>query len=531
MKFLIALLLALTLPFPANHTLAADKVFTLNNTDEPESIDPGLASGVIEETILFALFEGLINYHPETSEAMPGVAKRWDISKDGKTYTFHLRDNARWHNGDPVTAHDFVYAWKRVLDPKTASTLAYHLYYIRGAKEFKSGELKDFSKVGVRAVDDHTFEVKLLQPTPYFLFLCGLYTFYPVHKPTIEKHGSKWTRVENIVSNGPFKLKLWRQHDRIVVEKFPGYWNVRNVHLDKVILYPLTNKDTVLNLYKSGKLDYTGRFALPEARVEQLKQRSDFHAPAILAVDFFRINTTQPPFDTVEVRQALSLAIDRKLLVEKVTKTGEVPTSSISPSMPGYSPAKGHEFNPKKAAQLLSRAGFCTPKRKKKGCKPFPKFELHYNTNNRHKLNLLAVQQMWKQHLGIENVALLNREWKVYLKDHRALNYTVTRSGWIADYNDPLAFVEMFVTGGVQNQTGWANPKFDEFIAKINEEADSKKRLQLIHKAESLLLKEAPVIPLYVYSQPYLLQPRIIGFYGNATDKHPFQGIDIKDKI
>ncbi len=530
MKFALWLLLILTVVLFRVQPVAAalEQVYSFNIRAEPETIDPALATGMPEYDMMFALFEGLTNRHAKTLEPIPGVAKRWDISKDGRRYTFHIRNNARWSNGDAVTAQDFVYSWRRSLEPKTGAIYAYMLYHIRGAKAYNSGKIKDFNKVGIKARSSHILEVELINPTPYFLFLCSYYVYFPVHRRTVEKHGDKWTRVENIVTNGAFTLKEWRQADRIVMEKFSGYWDAKRVRLQRIHAYPIENKETGLNYYKTNKIHWTGHGHLPEARIERLKKRPDYHQPVWLSTYYYRVNVTRPPLNNLDVRKALYLAIDRDLIVQKVTKTGEQPAFSFTPKMRGYQPPRGPVFNPKKAAEHLSKAGYCAPGFNKKGCKPFPKLEVHYNTNERHKLVLLAIQQMWKQHLGIEGVSLLNREWKVYLKEQRAIDYAVSRSTWIADYPDPTTFIEMFVTDGGHNQTGWSNRKYDQLVEAAYAEVDAKKRQQLLIDAETILLAELPILPIYHLTSPFLLSPCVGGFYENYLDIHPYTDMYIK---
>ncbi len=514
---------------PAN--THGEQVFAFNNLGEPETLDPTIAAGPIEEAILNALFEGLTSKDPKTLEPVPGVAQRWKLSKDGKTYTFHLRKDARWRNGDRLTASDFVYAWQRLLNPATGATLAYHLYYVVGAEDYVHGKLDDFSKVGIRAIDRHTLEVRLKHPVPYFLYLCSFYPLFPVHKKTIEKHGKRWTRVENIVSNGPFTLRHWRPNDRIIVEKANIYWDRQNILLDKVVFYAMDNKETGLNLYKTGKIHWTGRSPLPVSRLEELRQRNDYHEPTRLATDFIRLNLQQKPFDNILVRKALSLAIDRQLIVDKVTKTGERPAHSLSLRMGQYTPPQTQPFNPKQAAKLLNKAGFCAPGLQTPNCQAFPKVELLYNTNRRHELVMLAIQQMWRQHLGIKDVVLINREWKTYVKNLKAREFSLIRTGWVVDFPDPISFIEVFVTGGSRNFTSWGNKQYDQLVADSRLQTNATKRLNMLHKAESILMEELPIIPIYHYTSSFLLSDKVSGFYGNYMGVHPYKGISLNTAL
>ncbi len=525
-----ACLLAVLLLAPAYQTSALEQVFAFNNLAEPESLDHALTYGVPEFNITIGLFEGLVIMHPKTLEPLPGVAARWDISKDGRTYTFYIRDNARWSNGDPVTAQDFVYSYRRVLEPATAAPYAHHMHYIVGGKDYNSGKLKDFNRVGIKALSARVLEIRLNHPAPYFANLLTQFPYFPVHKKTVENYGNRWTRPEHMVSNGAFRLKEWRQQDRIVMERSPKYWDAANVRLQRVVVYPIENKETGLNLYKKGKIHWTGTSHLPEPRIPELKKRADYHAPIWLGTYFFRFNVTRPPFDNLDVRKAFTLAVDRQLIVDKVTQTGEVPAHSLTPlTMPNYKIPKGPTFDAKRAAEHLSRAGYCAPGYRKKGCKPFPKTEALYNTNERHKLVLLAMQQMWKEHLGIDTLSLVNREWKVYLKEQKALDYMIARAGWIADFADPINFLDLFVTGNTLNQTGWGNSKYDELIEKSRYEPDPSKREKILQRAERILLAELPILPIFYYATPYLLNPRVGGFYETYLDIHPYKSIYMKE--
>ncbi len=509
----------------------AAQIFSFNNHAEPETLDSALATGRTERVIIMALFEGLADLHPRTLEVIPGTAKAWKVSDSGTHYTFHIRENARWSNGDAVTAHDFVYAWRRVLDPKTGSQYAYNLYHIVGGREYNTGKLKDFNKVGIRATADRVLEVRLEHPTPYFLFLTSHFSLFPVHRRTLERHGPKWTRPKNIVSNGAFTLKEWRPHDRIVTMKSPRYWDAANVRLQQLNIYPLENKETVLNFYKTGKIQWSGSGNyLPDARIPQLRKRSDYHEPVRFATYFLRLNVTRPPLDNIDVRRALYLAIDRNIIASKITRSGEKAAYSLTPTMlTHYQPPQGPQFNPSKAAEHLSRAGFCAPGYNKKGCKPFPKVEMLYNTDERHKQIFLAIQQMWKQHLGIKHASLLNREWKVYLKEQRAKQYMVSRSGWIGDYPDPITFLEMFMSDSGLNYTGWGHAKYDELVTASHSEVNPKRREKILQEAEAVLLEELPIIPLLYYTTSYLLDSRVGGHYENYLDLHPYKAIYIKE--
>lgn len=284
--------------------------FAFNNMDEPETLDPALMTGIWEHTIALALYEGLTVPHPETLQPQPGVAKTWKVSDGGTRYTFTLRKDAKWSNGESVTASDFYYACKRVLEPKTAAPYAYHLFHIKNAKYYNSGTIKDFSKVGISVKDAYTLEVRLINPTPYFLFLTTFYTLSPVHRKTLERYHRQWTRPTHIVTNGPFHLKKWKPHEYMLLEKSPTYWDKNSVRLQRLRILPVSNKEAALNLYRKGKLQWTGHGLLPESRIPMLKKRGDYRSPERLGTYFLRLNVNRPPLDNIDVRKALYLAIN-----------------------------------------------------------------------------------------------------------------------------------------------------------------------------------------------------------------------------
>ena len=304
------------------------------NGAEPESIDPAVVTGQLEGRVCYALFEGLLHFD-RFGKPQPGIAESWDLSSDGKIYTFHLRANARWSNGDPVTANDFLRSWKRVLLPETASEYAYLLYHIKNAEPFNEGTLKDFSTVGLSAIDDRTFRVELEAPVPYFLDLCSFATLLPVHLPTVEKYGDDWIKPDKLVNNGPFLLKEWRLNYRIRLQKNPLYWDAAHVALNTIDALPIDNSITAYNFYASKVADLIlDKGLTPPSLIPELKTRPDFHAAPFLGNYFIRFNVTRKPLDDVRVRQAFAMAIDRDRIVQKITQAGEPPAYSFTPRAP-----------------------------------------------------------------------------------------------------------------------------------------------------------------------------------------------------
>ncbi|MEE9200425.1 MAG: peptide ABC transporter substrate-binding protein, partial [Candidatus Brocadiales bacterium] len=367
---LVPIILCTVITFATHRYYRAE--FTYVNGPEPETLDPALLTGFVEGRIVAALFEGLTQYQPKDLTPTPGAAKSWTVSEDGLTYTFFLRDS-RWSNGEPLTAHDFVYSWKRALEPMTAADYAYQLYYIKNAQKFNEGEIADFSLVGVSATDDYTLEVELENPTAFFLDLTSFPTLMPVNRKCIETYGDYWTRPENIVCNGPFRLVEWKINNKIRMEKNPLYWDAVRLKLESVDALSIESVNTGFNVYDTGDADLI--YGIPLPLVEILRGRNDFHTHVFLATSFIRFNVTAPPFDDVRVRKAFDMAIDKGRIVRYVTKGGEVPaTTLVPPGMPDYKSPQGLPFNPEEARTLMAEAGY-------PGGKGFPYTEYLFNTS------------------------------------------------------------------------------------------------------------------------------------------------------
>ncbi|MBI4026740.1 MAG: peptide ABC transporter substrate-binding protein [Verrucomicrobia bacterium] len=499
---------------PSEH--GSDFVF-LNGT-EPESLDPAIITGQPEGRIVLALFEGLTARDPQ-GRVVPGAAERWKISSDGKRYTFHLRADARWSNGEPIVASDFVHSWQRTLSPATASEYAYQLYYVQNAEAYNAGKLKDFSQVGVRALDSRTLEVCLANPTPFFLDLCAFPTLMPVHLLSVEKHGDDWIKPGRMVSNGAYVLEEWRINHRVRLRANPHYWDRAHVSLQTVDILPTSQANTAFNLYHSGAADLIlDKGLVPPMLLDALKDRPDFHASPFLGNYFYRFNVTRKPFSDVRVRKAFALAIHKQRLVDKVTRAGEqIAGSLVPPGIPGYSSPPGLSHDPDAARDLLAQAGFPSGK-------GFPNVSLLYNKSEQNEAIAVEIQDMLQKELGV-HVQLAQQEWKVYLNSMSALDYDFCRSSWVGDYNDPNTFLDMFVTNGGNNRTGWTNAKYDTLIRAAAEELDPKRRADIFRQAETLLCREElPILPLYYYVgiQFYDAQ-KISGLQSNVLDEHPLK--------
>ncbi|MGR3309600.1 MAG: peptide ABC transporter substrate-binding protein [Candidatus Brocadiales bacterium] len=501
--------------------------FTFINGPEPETIDPALMTGVVEGRLVAALFEGLTNYDPKDLSPTPAIAKEWHLSDDGLTYTFHLRKSS-WSNGEQLNAHDFVYSWKRALTPETAADYAYQLYYIKNARSFNEGALKDFGKVGVMAVDDYTLVATLERPTPFFLFLTAFPTLQPVNRRCIEKHGDDWTKEGNIVSNGPFRLKDWKINQKIRLVKNPRYWDAEHVSLSSIDVLTVESANTAFNTYETGGADLISTIPLP--LIDVLKGRPDFHSSTYLGTYFYRFNVTKPPFNDVRVRRAFTMAVNKEEIVRYVTRGGEKSaTSFVPPNMPGYEPPEGLPHDVEEARRLLAEAGYPDGK-------GFPRIELLFNTSEANKDIAEVVQQMFKKNLNI-NVSIINQEWKVLLNTMKRLDYQLCRSSWIGDYVDPNTFLDMFVTNGGNNRTGWSNSKYDSLITEATNVGaihelplqTQNKRMEIFREAERILLEEAPILPLYHYVSYNMFRPHVKGIYPNVLDIHPLKYVRIEN--
>ncbi|HWT77968.1 MAG TPA: peptide ABC transporter substrate-binding protein [Candidatus Methylomirabilis sp.] len=516
----LALCVALLAGTPGPTWSAADQVFRINNMVEPESLDPGVVTGVPEHRILSNLFEGLTTADPKDLSPRPGMAASWTVSKDGLAYTFKLRD-ARWTDGTPVTAHDFVYAWERVLNPKMGAKYAQQLFYLKNGEDFNKGRISDFSQVGVKALDDHTLQVTLRCPTAYFLDLTSFYTLYPVPRWAIETHGRDWVKPGKIVSNGAFRLVSWVPQQELVLEKNPQHWDAARIQLQRAVFIPTDDVNTAFKQFLAGESDWVPQ--VPTPQIEAARARPEFYISPYLGTYYFRFNVTRPPVSDVRVRKALSLAVDRESLTKFVTKAGQIPSGAFVPSgMRGYEGVRGLSFDVAAAKKLLTEAGYPDGK-------GFPKVELLYNTNELHRVVTQAVQQMWKDTLGIQ-VDLVNVEWKVYLARQSGLDYQISRSGWIGDYVDPNTFLDMWISGGGNNQTGWSNTRYDTLVSQAAcKIVNAKDRMRALQEAEKILVvDEVPIMPLYTYVNTGMLSPRVKGWSANILDQHPLKYINLE---
>ncbi len=505
--------------------------FVFDNSAEVSSLDPATANGVPESRLIRALYEGLFLRDPTSGAPELALAEGLRAAPDGKSWTFAIRKNARWSNGDVITAHDFEWNLRRVLEPATGSGFAQELWCIRGAKEFNTGVdaqgksiERDWSKVGVKATDDVTLTIDLDHPVTYLTDLLACYQLCPVNRRALEAAQAKWptswqtewTKPENIVVNGPYKLASRRLNDRTRLVKNGDYWDADHVAFATIDALAIENASTAFNLYDAGEIDWVDG-TVPSSLVTKLLPRDDFTPRAYMATYFYRVNTTKPPLDNKQIRKALFLTLNRPSICDKLLKAGQRPNYSVVPwgRLGSYvAPQTRHEDG-RMAKALLKAAGF-GPDGKK-----FPPLEILYNTSESHRDIAELVAETWSQFLDAP-VTLKSQEWKSYVDAQTNLNYDVSRSSWIADYPDPLTFFAVFESDSENNRTGWKNKKYDDLVEAARREGDPNTRNALFQQAEIILIDELPIIPIYSYVSQDLVDPRLGGFGINAlNDQSP----------
>lgn len=506
-------------------TVPADLVFI--NGAEVGSIDPSQVSSQVDGRVVTSLFEGLMRYNAQ-GRAEPGVSLTPSVSADGKTWTFPFRENARWSNGDPVTSQDFMLSWQRFLEPATAADYASIFYCIKNAEAFNTGKTTDFNAVGVKAPDARTLVVTLENPVPYFKDLVAFMAFCPVHIPTLEKLGAAYFKPANLVGNGPYQLTEWRLNDRIRLTRNPAYWDAASVKMAAVDVLPIDNPSTAVNLFLTDGADLMmDKGLIPNALADELRKKPYFHHKPFLATWFLRFNAQRKPYNDPRVRRALTLVLDRDRIVNAVTRLGEVPAFSITPpgTGEGYQPPAGLQPDIAEAKRLFAEAGFPEGR-------GFPVLSFLYPSKFPSDRGIaVELQSMWQRHLGI-TVALTSEEYKTYLDSQKKVDYDVSRSSWVGDYNDPNTFLDMFLTTSGNNRTGWASPAYDALINQAAAEPDSAKRYAILQQAETQLIEtECVIAPVYHYVGVQFYQPDSLGgVEANLTDEHPLRCMFWKQK-
>ncbi len=489
---------------------AADTV-TRNNVTEPQSLDPHQITGVPEINVLRDLLEGLVETD-EKGAVIPAAAESWE-SGDNKVWTFKLREGLKWSNGEPLTAEDFVYSWRRLVDPKTASQYATYLQAakIENIDEILKGE-KSPDTLGVKAVDPQTLQVTLTAAVPYFPQMLYHAATKPVHRATVEKHGVKWTQPENFVGNGPYVMKNWVVNERIELEKNPQYRDAANVKINKVVFLPIGSQTDDVARYEAGEVDITD--ALPPEMYTKLQEKypQELKRSPYLCTYYFEINNQKAPFDDVRVRKALSLALDRETIAAKVLGRGEEPaynltragTAGFVPYVPEWSKLD-QAARVAEAKKLLAEAGYSESK-------PLT-FNFLYNTSEQHKKIAVAAASMWQQALGFVKVNLENQEWKTYLDSRRSGNYQIARASWCGDYNEPSTFLNTLQSANSSNRAFYKNADYDALLAKtLQADIGDKERARLYTQAEAQIDKDSAVIPVYGYVNSRLVKPHIGGY-------------------
>jgi oligopeptide transport system substrate-binding protein len=490
-------------------------------------LDPLFFTDTTYYTVLSSLLEGLVSEDAVDLHPVPGAAERWDVSPDGLTYTFYLRPDARWSNGEPLTAQDFIGSWHRTLTPALGATNASLLYVIQGAEAFNRGD-GNFSQVGLHAPDSRTLTVTLEHPAPWFLSVLSSPAFMPVPLATLSKYGSvtqrgnSWATPGRWVGNGPFVLKAWDRGQQIVVVKSPTYWDAARVRLREIHFHTFDSDDSEERAFRSGQLHVTE--ALPAGKIDAYRK----DAPNLLRIDpllgtlFLRINVRRPGLEDPRIRQALAFAIDRAVIVDKVLRGGQDPAFSFTPrGLGGYEADPVQRLQLDEAARLLADSGH-------PGGAGLPVFDLLYVDFDSYREVVEAVQEMWRRDLGVQ-VRLVNEELKSTEEARRTGAYDLLLSSWIADYAEPSAFLDILRGDSGNNFTGWSSPDYDALLFTSARTADPATRNGLYGKAERILLGEAPIIPLYHYTHVFLIQPSVRGWNSTLLDHHPYKEVWLGD--
>jgi dipeptide transport system substrate-binding protein len=502
-----------------NGKAKAEKVLYMNNSQEPTSFDPSIGFDAVSWNSLNNIMEGLTRLD-ESHQPKAATAKNWDLSKDGKTYTFHIRPEAKWSNGDDVKASDFVFAWQRLLNPETGSSAAFLGYFIEGAEAYNTGT-GTADAVKVKAVDKKTLEVTLTSPQSYFLSVISNPCFFPINEKVATANPKWFAEASTFVSNGPFKLTGWNHDSDFTFTKNDKYWDVKNVKLDKVHWAMVNDQNTEYQMYKTGELDTSD---VPSELADQLFKEGDVKVEDQAGEYFYRFNLTKEPFQNENIRKAFALAVNQKQMVDLVTKNKEKPAYGFVSY--GFKDPSGKDFR-KESGELIKTDVAKAKELLKKGMEEekyttLPEVTLTYSTSDVHKKIAEALQQMFKENLGVD-VKLANMESSVFATDQKALKFQLSRSSFLADYADPINFLENFITGSSMNRTGWSNPKFDQLIIDAKKEKDEKKRYDMMYKAEKLLLEAVPIIPIHFYNQVYLQNKNVTGIV-----RHPVGYLELK---
>ena len=505
--------------------LANEQILRKGNYSDPGSLDPHKGEGVSASNILRDLFEGLVSEAPDGT-LIPGAAESWDISEDGTVYTFHMRKNAAWSDGSAVVADDFVNGLRRSINPATGSNYSQVLSPIKNADEIIQGDMPA-EMLGVYASDDKTLRIELNSATPYFLGLLTHSSTYPIHMPSLVKHGDAIGRPGNLISNGAFILQQWKVQSHVTLTKNPHYWDADNVTLNQVVYFPTENLAAELKRFRADEIDWT--YDIPVSQIKWIRENlnEQFETGPYLGSYYFGLNLTQPPFKgNKKLRQALSMVVDRQTLTDKLLRTGEKPALGWVPvGIAGYTTQEPYwadwsmEKRLSEARKLYQQAGYSEEN-------PL-NIEIRYNTHEDHKRMSIALAFMWNQALGVK-YRLVNEEWKVFLQNRAFKKDTqVFRAGWIGDYNDPYTFAELLHSRHGRNDMGFSNDEYDDLLAAAAAETRPAERMKLLEAAERIVLDEVPLIPIYYYVSRRMVKPWVVGWEPNVMDHHYSKNIKI----
>ena len=503
--------------------ISSKDTLNINIGTEPPTLDWSLATDVTSFTIIENIMDGLVAFD-EKYKPVPALARNWQISEDGKTYTFKIREKVLWTDGVPLKAGDFLYSWERILRPETAGSYAYFLFDIKNAREFNSGKIKDFSQVGVKVPEDHTLVVTLERPRAYFLNLVTFMSTFPMRGDIVEKYGTRWTEATNIVTLGPYRLKRWKHHKEVLIEEYRGYWGEKPKSAKKVRMIMNENPVSTLALYESGELDFLDSKGIPLLEVPRLRKLPDFRQSVVFRNNYIGFNTKKAPFDNSLVRKAFASSIDRKSLAGLLQGAGVPITSWIPIDMLAHNPRIGLSFDVQKARKFLEMAGYPNGEN-------FPQTTFLYPDTGNNRIVAEAFQGMWKEYLGIE-VKLVNQEWTVYLSTLRTDPPPVFRAGWQADFPDPHNFMNLFECGSGNNRTGWCDPEYEHLVEEAAGILDRKHRAVLYNAAQRLLVETGVAIVPYLNSvQQNMIRPYVQGLEPDRLNFLYFSKVRFADPL
>lgn len=500
-------------------------ILLINNKSEPRFLDLQRCNSVAEHHLMLALFQGLVSEHRDSDQQVePGMARSWEANADKSVWTFHLQPEAKWSDGTPFTAHDFVWSWRRMLRPELGAQYADMLFLIRNGRELYERKVPE-TDLGARAIDDHTLEVSLIGPTPHFPLIACHTAWWPVPRHVIERYGdvcdvmNPWTDEDKMVSNGPFRMKRYLFRQYLEVERNPHYWDAANVKLNGVRFYAIDADDVEERLFRRGQLHAT--YSTPLSKIPgYFRNHPDIVRNYVNCASwYFRVNTTRGALRDVRVRRALAFAIDRQSIVDNLLRARQKPAGGMVPPMEGYEQVHEFTFDVPQAKRLLAEAGYPDGRN-------FPHYEILISKSESAKQISEAVQAMWRQNLGI-TVGITSQDFTVYLTSQHRMEYDLALAGWNADYYDPATFIDMWVTGGGNNETGWSNAGFDGLVARAKQTADAGERLRILHDAEVILMREAPVLPMYYGTRTRLIHPAVKRWEPRLMDNRMWQHMEL----